>query len=234
MVAALLSRFSTPGSKTGNVTSGSTITSTDTAIALVWAASLGFTEILRVLLAANADLHAARNQATATAISQTINSYTGTVGQVDVESYVYPLSAAAFMGYISVVSVLLDAGADVDAKWGEALYVASMRGDSKLVNVLLDAGAKYREKALFVAAELGSFDIVAVLLDAGADVHSNNNLALHLAAAWGHHRCVAQLIDAGADVHSQQGEALRRAASEGHDKVVAVLLGNLGARPGAT
>lgn len=51
--------------------------------------------------------------------------------------------AASYGGHEKVVQILLDAGADVDARggvYGNALYAASARGHDKVVWMLLAAG----------------------------------------------------------------------------------------------
>ena len=112
---------------------------------------------------------------------------------------------AALSGKADVVSVLLAAGAAVDAadEWGDTpLMAAAANGHTPVVQALLDAGA-----SLEAADELGY-------------------TALTMAAYYGHEACVAALLAAGAAVDgSAQGlTPLSVAAAHGHNAVAARLL----------
>ena len=85
------------------------------------------------------------------------------------------------MGQTDIVKLLLDAGADVNAKggnYGFAIQAASYHGKKNIVKLLLDAGAQ-------------------------TDNGDNRNPALHMAAIEGHGKSVELLIATGADVNSQ-------------------------------
>ena len=136
-----------------------------------------------------------------------------------------PLLAAAVWEYPQIVTALLDAGADVNAK------VTGEFSDTQ------------GSTALHLAARKGNEDVVAVLLGRGAVIDSVSEAnffgsvaatPLIHAASNGHAAVVRTLIDAGADVNAKvTGEfsklegftALHFAASNGHEDVVAVLLG---------
>ena len=139
-----------------------------------------------------------------------------------------PLLAVAAWEYPQVVTALLDAGADVNAKvTGEfpeaegytALHYAASKGHEDVVAVLLGRGAA---------------------IDSVSEANSSGSVAatpLMFAANNGHAAVARTLIDAGADVNAKvTGEfskveglegftALHYAASKGHEDVVAVLLG---------
>jgi len=116
------------------------------------------------------------------------------------------LLVAAEEGHETVMRVLIEYEADVNAQGGEycnALQAASWGGHDQVVQMLLDKGAD-------VNAQGGYY---------------GNALQ---AASWGGHDQVMQmLLDKGADVNAQggyYGNALQAASYEGHDQVVRLLL----------
>jgi ankyrin repeat protein len=152
------------------------------------------------------------------------------------------LQAASVRGDVTVVQVLLDAGAEVNAQgggyWGNALQAASVRGGVTVVQVLLDAGAEVNAQgggeygnALQAASYRGDVTVVQVLLDAGAEVNAQGGgywgNALQAASYCGHEAVVQVLLDAGAEVNAQGGywgNALQAASVGGHGTVVQMLL----------
>src|SRR3990170_477435 len=90
------------------------------------------------------------------------------------------LREASERGYLSLVKLLLDRGADIHAPQG---------GD----------------EALKRAANNGHLDVVKLLLDRGADIHAGTDYALQLAALYGHLDVVKLLLDRGADIHAPHG-----------------------------
>jgi RNA polymerase sigma-70 factor (ECF subfamily) len=91
-----------------------------------------------------------------------------------------PLVRAVQTGDAELVRLLLDAGADPDARCGcaraeTALWMAALIGDCEIATVLLDAGADDDATAfagaspLAVAAQRGHHDVARVLVAAGAD-----------------------------------------------------------------
>jgi ankyrin repeat protein len=107
--------------------------------------------------------------------------------------YTTALNVASACGQLTVVRVLLEAGADVNEKDGldhetwrstgrrTALFHASIGGHSEVVRVLLEAGANVNEKdregrtALMHASLHGALDVARVLLEAGADLEVKDN-----------------------------------------------------------
>ncbi|CAK9019884.1 unnamed protein product [Durusdinium trenchii] len=90
----------------------------------------------------------------------------------------WPMFSAAALGYLEVVRMLLEAGAEKNAATqdGEtALMAAARDGHLEVVQVLLEAGAEKNaatqdgETALMAAARDGHLEVVQVLLKAGAD-----------------------------------------------------------------
>lgn len=116
-----------------------------------------------------------------------------------------PLHCAAWEGHIAVVKLLLESGADVNArdKFGKtALHDAAFKGHGDVVKLLLEWGADINSKCeigstpLHMAATSGESDIVKLLLDQGAD-HSANTLIAETIYSWatkqGHTEVVAIL-----------------------------------------
>ena len=101
----------------------------------------------------------------------------------------------------SVVAVLLDHGADIEAKTdggSTPLHQAVINEKPSVVAVLLDHGADVEAKTdgrtpLQSAAFFGKPSVVAVLLDHGADIEAKTDggwTPLHRAVVHGEHRPV--------------------------------------------
>jgi ankyrin repeat protein len=117
---------------------------------------------------------------------------------------------------------------------GHALQSASTEGNVKAVQILIDAGANLNARegiSLHKASEKGHARIVQMLID--ADVNSTAHKislrrALQAASVYGHEEVVQILIDTGADVNAQASglysNALQAALVEGHKKVVQMLI----------
>jgi ankyrin repeat protein len=146
------------------------------------------------------------------------------------------LSWAAERGHEAVVRLLLEKGADVEAKttFGEtALPIAARGGHEAVVRLLLEKGADVEANngwtALHWAAGVGHEAVVRLLLEKGADVEAktdNGGTALHEAARGGHEAIVRLLLEKGADVEAKTtygGTALHEAARGGHEAVVRLL-----------
>ena len=127
-----------------------------------------------------------------------------------------PLNAASRNGHEKTVQILLNAGAEVDARgyndW-TALQMASDTGYERNVQLLLKAGAEVdaqgdstAETALQLASRAGHEKIVKILLEARADVNTRGifyGTALQAAAWRGHEEIVRIPIDKGADVNAR-------------------------------
>src|SRR5688572_429866 len=96
------------------------------------------------------------------------------------------LHFAAFSGDVSVTTLLLDKGADVDARarnrfFNTPLQVALLPGNEATARVLLERGADPLVRAgrgfapIHDAALLGRRDLVDLLLDKGADINARAN-----------------------------------------------------------
>ena len=132
-------------------------------------------------------------------------------------------------GYIEVVEILLDRGADIHAWNDNTLGVAAKNGHIEVVKLLLDRGAHTSvhavdDYALRWAAENDHIEVVELLLDNGADIHVYHDCALRFAADKGHIELVELLLDHGANMHPMEDYAFRSAAEYGHIEVVKLFL----------
>ncbi|KAL8855435.1 MAG: hypothetical protein Q9178_007924 [Gyalolechia marmorata] len=184
---------------------------------LYYAAFLGLEDPVRLLLASSVD----------------INAYGGRYGTA--------LIAAASQGHESIVKLLLDHGAEVDAEgssvFSTALSASSYFGYRSIAALLLDKGATpdlrrhNDDTALELACEGGHKAIVELLIDRGSDVNLRRaggyGFPLSAASERGFYDIVCLLLQKGADVNNQGGHyqnALQAAASAGSEPIVQLLL----------
>lgn len=130
-----------------------------------------------------------------------------------------PLQIAAFHGYVDVLKLLIERGADLDATstmLGTALHAASQKGYAEAIEIMIRAGAdpnsrnKDQFTALMIAAMHGHAQAADALIGGAADVEAigfgrtngtggyGNVNALHLAKTSGHAKVVEMLEKAGA------------------------------------
>ncbi|KFZ11275.1 hypothetical protein V502_07637 [Pseudogymnoascus sp. VKM F-4520 (FW-2644)] len=157
-----------------------------------------------------------------------------------------PLHLAARFGYENVISMLLDAKANVQSQNGSghtAIDRAALGGHVRCIELLLNRGADVNfstrsGNALYSAASGGSYLATRMLLDSGAKINIQGGPygnALQAAAYRGNEAVVRLLLDKGANVNAQGGEyvnALQAAAYQGNEAVVKLLL-NKGAHVNA-
>jgi ankyrin repeat protein len=156
-----------------------------------------------------------------------------------------PLIAAASGNHVHVAGILIEAGADVNAKddseQSAFLIATSEVGDDpRLLVRTLEAGAdvsatdSFDGTGLIRAADRGHVRIVQRLVETDIDVDHINRLgwtALLEAIILGggdarHTRVVRALVTAGADVNLADGDGvppLAHARSRGQDEVAAIL-----------
>ena len=117
-----------------------------------------------------------------------------------------------------VVSILLKAGADFNAKDedGRTVLMWATENTAEVVSILLKAGADINERdnygttVLIQAAQnFENPDVITVLVKAGADVNARDKegeTALIRAAQLGTPDGISALLDAGADVNAKDNE----------------------------
>ncbi|KAK7993821.1 hypothetical protein PG989_007202 [Apiospora arundinis] len=154
-----------------------------------------------------------------------------------------PLMKAARDGDSSVLELLLDGGANVNASDTDnrtALSWASSKGQDIVVKQLIDRGADIEAVAssvygcgctpLGLASEDGRNTTVKLLLDLGANVDPKNGWGftpLQLASDKGYVDIVKQLLDRGADINASGVDgrtALFWATIRGHEKISVISL----------
>jgi ankyrin repeat protein len=103
------------------------------------------------------------------------------------------------------------------------LHLAVERGHTDLGQLLIDKGADpdarddWQETPLHLAARGGRTDLVRLLIDKGADSHVRNNqqhTPLHLATGNGKATLVTMLQDAGRDQAGHAGRVAKRRGTE--------------------
>ncbi len=149
------------------------------------------------------------------------------------------LHVAAEQGFVEVVELLLDAGANVTAKTNigeyEPLHLASRFGHAEVVRVLLEAGAEPAAVAtttgvspLHLAAKApNGEEAVRVLLEHGAPVDTRESAAgqtpLIFAASYGRDAAIRELLEHGADpsIRTEVVDAVQSVAIdwEAHDRL---------------
>ncbi|KAJ7499632.1 ankyrin repeat-containing domain protein [Mycena latifolia] len=147
------------------------------------------------------------------------------------------LHVASYYGHLEMVQLLIEHGADVNARdGGTALQEASYMGHEPVVRLLVernadvDAQGGHYGTALQAAASAGQERVVGLLLEHGADVNIQGGwygTALQ-AAAFRRYEAVARLlITHGADINAQGGRygtALRAASGQGHEGIIRLLI----------
>ena len=150
-----------------------------------------------------------------------------------------PLLCAARKGDISMVQLLIEAGANVNVQddlfHRSPLSMAAHIGCSDIVKILLEAGAeteaidKKGETALAYAAKGGYLELAKLLLDNGADterkIQKGRTILMH-AAEHGRDEFVRLLLQYNANIEAQdsnQQTSIMRAAGAGRRSTLQLL-----------
>ena len=121
-----------------------------------------------------------------------------------------PLRHAVENNYAQCVSLLIEAGADVNTRYTQSdlLCLASREGHDQCLNLLIQAigdCVKAYPDPLRFAAQNGHVKCLLLLINAGTDVNATKNYTPLMAAVDNDHvECASVLIKAGADVNHEQ------------------------------
>ena len=116
---------------------------------------------------------------------------------------------SAKKGHIDCLRVLLDAGADVNAKnedGNTSLIYSAKKGHTDCLSALLDAGADVNAKdkngvtSLMYSARNGHSDCLRALLDAEADVNAKDNFGKTSLDVTGNGECARLLREKAAEL----------------------------------
>ena len=153
-----------------------------------------------------------------------------------------PITVAARLGHARIVRILLDAGANADARkaplFATALYWAVTRGWTDIALLLIERGANVsimtteRDSPLLAATRHNHTDIALALIQAGARLNSVDRFgdtSLWNSIARGNRAVVRALLRAGADPNLAHEDAggrtpLLAAVEGGHRRIVKLLL----------
>jgi ankyrin repeat protein len=222
--------------------------------ALLAAAAHGYTEVVRRLISAGADPNFMGCIEVIVPSTPMRPSGPSMLLRAAGESSVYTpmisaLYAASMHGHGEIVSILLDAGADLNATScptpsyvATPLCAAAEAGNLGIVATLLAAGAAISEPPgdhrhpLIAAVQNSHTEVVSALLGAGAEANTRSDTvsALGVAAANGNVPIVEMLIEAGAysNFDDYNGiTALMIASAEGHVDVVKALVDTAAGQP---
>ena len=151
-----------------------------------------------------------------------------------------PLHVAALHGHEKIARLLVESGANKEAKVKDEwtpLYIAVQCGHETVARLLIESGANKEAKEtlagatpLYIAALMGHEAVARLLVESGAnkDAQSNNGMTpLHFAANKGHEAVARLLIESGAhkDAPNKNGwTPLHIAAQKGHEAIVHLLI----------
>ncbi len=109
----------------------------------------------------------------------------------------------------------------------DVLFWASRDGHLEIVKYLVSLGANIKAKynqAVVYASENGHLEIVKYLVSQGADIKDRDNSAVIYASKNGHLETVKYLVSQGADIKAQYDSAVIYASRGRHSKTVRYLV----------
>eukprot|EP00729_Bicosta_minor_P014622 gene14622-biopygen24147 len=185
---------------------------------IVLAAQEGHVEVVKLLLASNAD-----------------------VNQAETDTGCSPVWQAAQEGHVDVVQALVAGNADVNQATTDdgytPVYMAAWYGHVDVVTALVAGNADVNQAKtvtgstpVYVAAEKGHVDVVQALVASNADVNQartdDGRTPVFIAAQKGHVDVVKALVASNADVNEARKDGwtpLKKATQKGHTAIAALL-----------
>ncbi|EHK18147.1 uncharacterized protein TRIVIDRAFT_159440 [Trichoderma virens Gv29-8] len=156
------------------------------------------------------------------------------------DGHITDLLIATHYGHHAIVKVLVENGADIEAKdsMGRTpLSQAAENGHEAIVKLLVEKGADIEAKDLFgqtplsQAAENGHEAIVKLLVENGADIEAKDGVFGRTPLLWaiesGHEAIMQLLVEKGADIEVKDimgRTPLLQAAENGHEAIVKLLV----------
>lgn len=212
------------------------------------AAQMGFTNIVRRLWKAHADVNKARDDGANPLFVAAQNGHSATVRQLGESGAALnfamgdgatPLFVAAQNGHVATVKLLWSFGADLNRCRGDGsspLFIACQKGHIGIVRFLCDVGAdpdcarKGGAGPIHILAQKGNAKALRILLKAGSDINAcmqDGAAALSIAAQHGNVEIISLLCEAGANLNATRKDgatALIMATHGLHFEVVCALL----------
>ncbi len=142
-------------------------------------------------------------------------------------------------GHHEIVKILLEKGADIEAKTKDGLtplMFASRNGHHEIVKTLLEKGADIEAKtiddfpSLILASRYGYHEIVKTLLEKGANIEAKNIdgwNSLMLASQYGYREIVQTLVENKANIEAKNkynGTSIMLASQNHHVEIVKIFL----------
>ena len=134
------------------------------------------------------------------------------------------LGIAAYNDHLEIVKILLE-NADISIL-NTALIVVCKYGFLKIIKLLIDKGADIHannDMVLRTAVGSGYLELVQLLLDNGADIHAHNDNALQRAICDGNLKIIKLLLENGADVHRIDNDVLADAFDSNNSNIIILL-----------
>ncbi|EPS35974.1 hypothetical protein H072_10610 [Dactylellina haptotyla CBS 200.50] len=205
-----------------------------------YAAYMGYEEVVRLLVNGGADLNI-KDAYDQTAIWNAVTPYSGSLyspsSPYELDSIV-PSSRSPPAQPEVIIKILIDGGADLEARKGDQTFLIKAVEDGRedLVKLVLDGGANIEARdthwdytALLAAIRTDKTIIAKLLIDYGANLQArekSGNTPLLEAAEKGNREIIEMLINGAADleIKNQFDEnPLTVASKRGHGEVVGLL-----------
>ncbi len=136
------------------------------------------------------------------------------------------LTCASSSGYVDLVKLLIENGADVNQDYGSPLFYACRSGNVEIINILIENGIKFSTyKNPFIAAvENGNMDVIEILIKNGFYTEENLILSAAFSLQERNIELFEYLIEYIPDVTAEGNMLLKKACMFGNGEVLGELL----------